>query len=111
MGRELCYHIYGQCLRLMPFLAWLHDYDVCLSKLASFVRSKIYVSADMLFRVGQPNVMIHILRSGSVHISLNEKLSAMRPHPDIPIEPDEDNVAASAKHLSTRLSTNVAGGL
>ena len=34
LKRELCYHIYGTTLKSMPFLAWLRDYDVCLTRLA-----------------------------------------------------------------------------
>jgi len=74
LRRELCYHIHGQTLCTLPFLAWIWDYQVCLHDLADAVHTMVLAQGDHIFRCGKPNVEIFVLQSGSVRVSANDRL-------------------------------------
>jgi len=72
---SLCHHVYSRVLVSLPFLAWMQDYDACLKALSSKVRSTFVEYGDEIFRVGQTNVTVHVLVTGTVWVTRNSKLS------------------------------------
>jgi len=74
LRRELCHSIYGKVLAWAPFLSWMHSYDPCMKDLANVLETTFLSSGDYLFHVGHTNDQVHIVRQGTVRLSLNERL-------------------------------------
>mmetsp|Transcript_63549 Transcript_63549/g.148219 ORF Transcript_63549/g.148219 Transcript_63549/m.148219 type:complete len:847 (+) Transcript_63549:51-2591(+) len=100
LQKELSFHLYGHMLRKLPFLAWLWDYEACLKDIANDLRAIILSRADRIFKRGRPNVDIFVLRSGSVRLSLNERLHAKAD--DVKSALDEDLLDDLSEEDSSR---------
>jgi len=73
---ELMYHIHGQALDSVPFLAWMRGYSVVVKEMAGIVDSINLSRGDFLFHSGEHNETVYLLRMGNVWISQNRSVFA-----------------------------------
>lgn len=99
LREELCHHIYGALLHSAPFLSWMQDYPACIRYLSSMVSSRFFPEGDYIFRIGQHNVDVHLLVSGLVALTCNERLT------DSPsLIPESGAVLQPARHRMTLIT-------
>jgi hypothetical protein len=74
LKEELCFHLYGKTLLQAPFLEFMREFPVCMQQLCSMLTVEHRQRGDHLFRVGDRNDSIQLIRTGAVWLSLNQNL-------------------------------------
>ncbi|CAK0884447.1 unnamed protein product [Prorocentrum cordatum] len=74
LQRELSYQVYGGLIRNAPFLQWIRVHEPCMKELTVLLSSSFLSPGDKIFRVGEPNEQIFMLKSGIVRLSMNDSL-------------------------------------